>query len=97
MGPALIPPRRRSLPRLLLRLLLFVAVAAAATWGVTLAWSAIGGGPLGVHGLIALSLGVTGTAALTWALMALAFKSSREGWDDRADQPGDIGGESDKP
>jgi hypothetical protein len=24
---------------------------------------------------------------LTWALMALAFKSSREGWDDRPDDP----------
>lgn len=55
--------------------------------GVSAAWSAIGGGPLGIHGLIALSLGVSGTVGLTWALMALAFKSSREGWDDRPDDP----------
>ena len=55
--------------------------------GVSVAWSAIGGGPLGIHGLIALSLGVSGTVGLTWALMALAFKSSREGWDDRPDDP----------
>ena len=81
MGSALTARRR------LLRLLLVIAAAAAATLGVSLAWTAIGGGPLGVHGLIALSLGVLGTMALTWTLMALAFKSSREGWDDRPDDP----------
>lgn len=79
MGPALI--RRR----LLFRLLLVCGVAAVSTVGVSAAWTAIGGGPLGVHGLIALSLGVFGTIGLTWALMALAFRSSREGWDDRPD------------
>jgi len=73
----------------ILKVVLFIAVAAAATLGVHLAWTAIGGGPLGLHGLIALSLGVLGTVALTWTLMALAFKSSREGWDDRADRPDD--------
>lgn len=81
MGPALTPRR------LISRLFLIVAVAAMATVGVSLTWTAIGGGPLGVHGLIALSLGVLGTVGLTWALMALAFKSSREGWDDRPADP----------
>lgn len=81
MGPAL------TARGLLLKLFLLVGVATLATVAVSLAWSAIGGGPLGVHGLIALSLGVTGTVGLTWALMALAFKSSREGWDDRPDDP----------
>lgn len=76
MGPTL------TLRRLLTRVLLLVAVAAVSTVGVSLAWTAIGGGPLGLHGTIALSLGVLGTISLTWALMALAFKSSREGWDD---------------
>jgi hypothetical protein len=32
-----------------------------------------------------MGLGVAGTAGLTWGLMALAFRSSREGWDDRVD------------
>ena len=81
MGPAL------TAHRLLSRLLLVIGVAAVATAAVSLAWTAIGGGALGVHGLIALSLGVLGTVGLTWALMALAFKSSREGWDDRPDDP----------
>lgn len=81
MGPAL------TAHRLLRRLLAFIGVAAVATVAVSLAWTAIGGGPLGLHGLIALSLGVLGTVGLTWALMALAFKSSREGWDDRPDDP----------
>lgn len=81
MGPAL------TARRLLLRFLAVIGVAAFATAGVSLAWTAIGGGPLGRHGLIALSLGVLGTVGLTWTLMALAFKSSREGWDDRPDHP----------
>jgi hypothetical protein len=71
------------------RLLGGIGVAVVSAVGVSLAWSAIGGGPLGLHGVIALSLGVLGTVALTWTLMSLAFKSSREGWDDRADRPED--------
>lgn len=81
MGPTL------TARGLLLKLLAVIGVAAVATTAVSLAWTAIGGGPLGLHGLIALSLGVLGTVGLTWTLMALAFKSSREGWDDRPDDP----------
>ena len=81
MGPALTARDR------LVHGLMVVGVGVLATGGVILAWTAIGGGPLGLHGLIALSLGVMGTAGLTWGLMALAFKSSREGWDDRPDDP----------
>ncbi len=71
----------------MLKLLVFFCVAVIAAVAVSLAWTAIGGGSLGLHGLIALSLGVLGTVGLTRALMALAFKSSREGWDDRPDNP----------
>ncbi len=81
MGPAL------TAPRLLLKSLAVIGVAVIAMAAISLVWTAIGGGPLGLHGLIALSLGVLGTVGLTWALMALAFKSSREGWDDRPDDP----------
>jgi hypothetical protein len=81
VGPAL------TLSRLLLKLLAVTGVAVVATAAVSFAWTAIGGGPLGLHGLIALSLGVSGTVGLTWALMALAFRSSRDGWDDRPDNP----------
>ena len=83
MGPAL------TAGRLLFKALLVIGVAAVAIAAIRLAWSAIGGGPLGVHGLIALSSGVLGTVALTWTLMALAFRSSREGWDERADRRDD--------
>ncbi len=72
---------------MLLRVLAVIGVAALGTIVVSLAWTAIGGGALGLHGLIALSLGVLGTVGLTWTLMGLAFKSSREGWDDRPDHP----------
>lgn len=60
MGPAL------SARRLLLKVCTFIGVAVGAVVAVRLAWSAIGGGPLGFHGQIALSLGVAGTIGLTW-------------------------------
>ena len=77
--------------RFLLNLLLALRVAAVATWGLAAVWRAIGGGDLNVHGWIAMSLGVLGTVGLAWVLMALAFKSHREGWDDRVDNTFDPG------
>ena len=68
--------------------LIAVVVAVVSVVGISWAWTAIGGGPLPIHGLVALSLGVAGTIALAWVLMALAFRSDREGWDDRADRSG---------
>lgn len=77
--------------RLLFRPFLALAVAAVATWGLGLFWVAIGGGDLPLHGWIAMALGVAGTVGLTWGLMALAFKSNREGWDDQVDNSLDPG------
>ncbi|MDP1777881.1 MAG: hypothetical protein Q8K90_04655 [Brevundimonas sp.] len=65
-----------------------VAITLVSTIGLNFAWTAIEGEPLPVHGLIALSLGIFGTVALAWGLMALAFRSDREGWDERADRTG---------
>lgn len=76
--------------RLLKRALLTVAVvalAAAATVGTARIWIAIGGAPLSIHGWIAMTVGIGGTVALAWVLMALAFRSDRDGWDARADRP----------
>ena len=73
------------LVRFLLNLLLALLVAAGSTWGLAAVWRAIGGGELGLHGWIAMSLGVFGTVGLAWLLMSLAFKSDREGWDERVD------------
>lgn len=81
------------LVRMVLRTLLALAVAAAATWCLGLFWVAIGGGDLPLHGWIAMGLGVAGTVGLTWGLMALAFKSNREGWDDQVDNSLDPGRE----
>jgi len=80
-----------GVPRLLFRTLIALAIAAVATWGLGLFWVAIGGGDLPLHGWIAMGLGVTGTVGLTWGLMALAFKSNREGWDDQVDNSLDPG------
>lgn len=77
--------------RLGLSLLLAALVAAAATWGVAALWTAIGGHDMSVHGWIALGVGLLGTGGLTWGLMALAFRSHREGWDDQVDNSLDPG------
>ena len=68
--------------------LIAVVVAVVSVVGISWAWTAIGGGPLPIHGLVALTLGVVGSIALAWVLMALAFRSDSEGWDDRADRSG---------
>ena len=70
---------------------LAAVIAAGATWGVSLFWRAIGGGDMSIHGWIAMGLGVIGTVGLAWGLMGLAFRSDREGWDDRVDNSLDPG------
>ncbi len=65
-----------------------LAITFVSTVGLNFAWTAIEGEPLPVHGLVALSLGILGTVALAWGLMALAFRSDRDGWDERADRTG---------
>lgn len=71
---------------------LFVATLATAAMGWL--WLAIGGGTMSVHGWIALGLGMAGTVGMAWGLMALAFRSSREGWDDQVDNSLDPGFQS---
>ena len=81
--------------RFVRNLLIAVGVAVVSTLGINAAWNAMGGGDLTTHGWIALVLCITGTVGLAWGLMALAFKSSREGWDDRVDNSLDPGGRPD--
>lgn len=83
------PPLVRSI----LRPVLALVFAGLATWALGGFWTAIGGGDLPLHGWIAMGLGVAGTVGLTWILMALAFKSHREGWDDGVDNTLDPGRE----
>ena len=77
--------------RLVRNIVIAAVVSTAATGLINLFWKVIGGGDLPVHGWIALSLGVLGTVVLAWVLMGLAFKSSREGWDDQVDNTLDPG------
>lgn len=77
--------------RFLRNLLIAAGVSAGATGLISLFWKMIGGGDLPLHGWIALLLGVLGTVTLAWVLMGLAFKSDREGWDDRVDNSLDPG------
>lgn len=71
-------------------LLILVVVAALAGTGAYLAWAfkaawALGGtSELTVHGWIALALAGGLTAVVGGGLMALAFWSSRKGFDERA-------------
>jgi hypothetical protein len=75
-----------------------VALAAAGTVGTARIWTAIGGGPLSLHGWIAMAVGIGGSIALAWVLMTLAFRSDSEGWDARADRlPADDAATSKPP
>lgn len=79
------------LVRLSINILIAALIATITTAGISLFWSVIGGRDLPAHGWIALLLGMFGTVGLAWGLMALAFKSNREGWDDRVDNSLDPG------
>lgn len=69
---------RLLLPVILLALLAIAGMAAATIW------SGMADIRLGVHGWIALGLGVFFTLAIGGGLMALVFYSSRRGFDDHA-------------
>lgn len=79
--------------RFLLALGLAVVIAAVATLGLAGYWRLIGGRPMSIHGWIAMGLGVLCTVGLAWLLMSLAFRSDRDGWDDRVDNRLDPGRE----
>jgi len=59
---------------------MLLAALAGAAWLLS-AWDAV---QIGVHGWIALSLGVILSLAVGGGLMALVFVSSRRGYDDKA-------------
>ena len=59
-------------------LLVFAAIYSFSLWHV-------GETALGLHGWIAIALGVTATFAVGAGLMALVFYSSRKGYDERHD------------
>ena len=74
---------RLLLPIILLGLLAISALAAASIWGGMANIS------LGAHGWVALGLGVVFSMVIGGGLMALAFYSSRHGYDDPDGRPGE--------
>ncbi len=62
--------------------LFLMAFLAFAGWGLTMAWKMSGNAPMSIHGYVALGLGVVLSLLLGGGLMALAFYSSRRGYDD---------------
>ncbi len=62
-----------------LGLLLALSLAVAIT-----VWRALAGIELGLHGMLALLLGVAATLGLGIGLMCLVYYSHRHGYDDRA-------------
>lgn len=59
---------------------LLVAAAAVAWWG----WNQLADVEMGIHGYIALALGVLATLGLGMGLMWLVYYSDRHGFDDEA-------------
>lgn len=85
------PRLQSAMGRFIRNLAIAVVISGLSTAVIIACWRIIGGGELPLHGWIALSLGVLGTVGLAWLLMGLAFKSSREGWDDQVDNSLDPG------
>jgi hypothetical protein len=59
-----------------------LALLAFAGWGLSVAWRMSGNVGMSVHGYVALGLGVGFSLLIGGGLMALAFYSSRRGFDD---------------
>lgn len=62
-------------------MVVLLATASAFSWRV---WSELREVELGIHGWLALGLGVGATLILGVGLMALVYHSHRHGYDDRA-------------
>ena len=92
--PEVDPLMANRILRFLSSVVLACGIAAVCTVGLAWFWKLIGGGELTIHGWIAMALGILGSVALSWALMGLAFRSNREGWDDQVDNSLDPGRQS---
>lgn len=64
---------------------LLLATAAVSAW----AWDQLRDTAMDINGYIALGLGAVATLVIGGGLMALAFYSSRHGYDERASRPPD--------
>jgi hypothetical protein len=64
--------------------------AAAAFFVARAQWVDVGAVDIPWQGWLAMGIGVLATAALGGGLMALVFYSSRQGYDDRANWPGET-------
>ena len=85
----MVPPAQRRLDAQVTRRgrggLIAAAIAAAviaAVAGSLYALRLLARDYVSIHGYIALAIGVVGVCGLAGGLMALAFYSSRAGWDD---------------
>lgn len=68
-----------SLGLVLLLLGILLAAGGVSWWG----WTQLADVPMGLHGWIALGIGVTATVLLGCGLMFLVFFSARRGYDER--------------
>lgn len=62
--------------------IVLLLMLAFAVWGFGVAWKMSGNVGMSVHGYVALGLGVVLSLVVGGGLMALAFYSSRRGYDD---------------
>ena len=64
--------------------LVLLLMLAFAVWGLAVAWKMSGNAGMSVHGYVALALGVALSLLVGGGLMAMAFYSSRKGYDDNS-------------
>jgi len=72
--------------RVLLVAVPLFALLAFAIWFAAVAWQHLGGDEIPVYGYVAIAGGVLFSLLVSGGLMALAFYSSRHGYDDNANR-----------
>ncbi|MFZ0424707.1 MAG: hypothetical protein WAL80_17665 [Xanthobacteraceae bacterium] len=61
-----------------------LGILAASIWLAVHTWTSVGGPPMPIHGIIAMTLGIVFSLLVGCGLMTLVFYSSRHGYDDQA-------------
>jgi hypothetical protein len=73
-----------------------LGILAASIWLAVHTWTSVGGPPMPIHGIIAMTLGIVFSLLVGCGLMTLVFYSSRHGYDDQSydapDRPDSDGG-----
>jgi hypothetical protein len=76
--------------------IVLLGLLAASIWLAVHTWTSVGGPPLPINGMIAMTLGIVFSLVVGCGLMTLVFYSSRHGYDDQGYNTPDRPDEGDR-